>query len=121
MSKKHKVLYWLPTIAWMGLIFFLSSRPSLQVSSVGWQDLLFRKTAHILEYFILALFFRRSLTRTTSLTRPVVLLLTLIFSLLYAVSDEFHQTLVPGREGKIFDMAIDASGITFYLALALIL
>jgi VanZ family protein len=32
-------------------------------------------------------------------------------SLLYAFSDEVHQLVVPGREGKLADVGIDAIGI----------
>ena len=32
-------------------------------------------------------------------------------SLLYAFSDETHQLFVPGREGKLTDVGIDAIGI----------
>jgi VanZ family protein len=32
-------------------------------------------------------------------------------SLLYAFSDETHQLFVPGREGKLSDVGIDAIGI----------
>ena len=34
----------------------------------------------------------------------------LIFCLLYAISDEFHQTFVAGRSGQITDVLIDLSG-----------
>lgn len=31
-------------------------------------------------------------------------------SVLYALSDEYHQTFVPGRNGTFVDLLIDASG-----------
>ncbi len=36
-------------------------------------------------------------------------------SLLYAFSDETHQLFVPGREGKLTDVGIDAIGIAIGL------
>ncbi|MCP4425990.1 MAG: VanZ family protein, partial [Chloroflexi bacterium] len=33
-----------------------------------------------------------------------------IITVLYAVSDEFHQTFVPGRGGRLPDVLIDALG-----------
>lgn len=37
-------------------------------------------------------------------------LFSLIFCLLYAISDEIHQRFVPGRSGQITDVLIDLSG-----------
>lgn len=37
-------------------------------------------------------------------------LISLVFCLLYAISDEFHQTFVAGRSGQITDVLIDLSG-----------
>jgi VanZ family protein len=38
-------------------------------------------------------------------------ILSATLSLLYAFSDETHQLFVPGREGKLSDVGIDAIGI----------
>lgn len=40
-------------------------------------------------------------------------LLPLFLSILYAISDEIHQTFVPTREGKMRDILIDITGIVF--------
>ena len=37
-------------------------------------------------------------------------ILSFLFSVLYASSDEFHQTFVAGRDGNIVDVVIDSSG-----------
>ena len=37
-------------------------------------------------------------------------ILSFLFSVIYALSDEFHQTFVPGRDGNIVDVLIDGSG-----------
>ena len=37
-------------------------------------------------------------------------ILSFLFSVIYALSDEFHQTFVPGRDGNIVDVLIDSSG-----------
>ena len=34
-----------------------------------------------------------------------------IFSILYAISDEFHQSFVAGREGSPVDIMIDSAGV----------
>jgi VanZ family protein len=37
----------------------------------------------------------------------------ILFVALYASSDEWHQTFVPGREGCIRDVCIDTTGAVF--------
>jgi VanZ family protein len=34
-----------------------------------------------------------------------------VIALLYAFSDEWHQSFVPGREGALRDVGIDALGV----------
>jgi VanZ family protein len=98
---------WVPVIAWAGLIFALSSVPDLGTGLGGW-DTVLRKIAHAGEYAVLgALLFRA--------TGRAVLAATL--AVLYAVSDEIHQTLVPGRMGSPVDVAIDAVGVACGIAI----
>jgi VanZ family protein len=40
-----------------------------------------------------------------------VFILAIIFSILYALSDEIHQFFVPGREFDLWDLAADSLGI----------
>ena len=111
MEKIKKILnFWLPPFLWMGLIFFLSSFHKLQVSSIGWQDFITRKTAHFLEYYILFLLFFRAFKNTSKIPFPRILFLSLILTLLYSITDEFHQTFINGRSGKIFDIGVDFLG-----------
>ncbi|MDX6691248.1 MAG: hypothetical protein QOG15_2705 [Solirubrobacteraceae bacterium] len=92
-----------PPLAVMGLIFFLSAQPDLS-THLGTVDLLLRKLAHITIYAALWL----TVARALDWRRPVI---TTIFALLYAVSDEFHQTFVTDRHGTPVDVMIDAIGM----------
>jgi VanZ family protein len=83
-TPSRAVSLWLPVLVWAGVIFALSSIPSLGTGLGGW-DLLLRKLAHATEYAILGL--------------------------LYAGSDELHQHFVSGRHGSPIDVAIDAAGV----------
>jgi VanZ family protein len=95
------VQVWLPVVAWAALIFALSSIPDLGTGLAGW-DTVLRKLAHAGEYAILgALLFRAAGRAGLAFTLGV----------LYAVSDEIHQSLVPGRLGSPVDVAIDAAGV----------
>ena len=63
-----------------------------------------RKSAHVFEYGMLTLWFR--------LAKPkVAYWITALFPILYACSDEFHQTLIPGRMGLVSDVFVDGVGV----------
>jgi VanZ family protein len=91
-----------PPLAVMALIFGLSATPDLS-SGLGAWDVLLRKLAHVTIYALLWI----ALVRATDWRRPVA---ATVVALLYAVSDEIHQSFVPGRHGAPLDVAIDAAG-----------
>ena len=95
------VRLWLPALAWAALIFALSSIPDLGTGLGGW-DLVLRKIAHAAEYAILGALLVRATGRSG---------LAFALGTLYAVSDELHQSFVPGRLGSPLDVAIDAAGV----------
>jgi len=96
---------WLPVLLWAGVIFFLSSIPNLESGLE--QDFTLRKVAHILEYAILTFL----LFRAFSFKSNKLIILSVIIAFLYALSDEYHQSFVFGREGTLRDVAIDSIGI----------
>jgi VanZ family protein len=98
---------WLPVLVWAAVIFTFSSIPDLGTGLGGW-DLVLRKLAHAAEYAILgALLVRATRSRSLAFTLAV----------LYAASDEFHQTFVEGRVGAVHDVAIDAVGAAIGIVL----
>ncbi len=110
--------YWLPVLLWMGVIFVASSRPSLPCHPNDTVDLVAKKAGHLSEYGALAFLLWRAISKERGW--PVLPSLggAFFLSLLYAASDEFHQTLVPGRDGVLADVGLDAVGA--FLALGLI-
>ncbi len=70
--------------------------------------LIVRKTAHFLEYFILGLL--AFWTTICFLKNKLNVLLSIVFCVLYSVSDEVHQHFVPGRACRFWDIIIDLSG-----------
>jgi VanZ family protein len=88
-------------LVWAGVIFALSSVPDLGTGLGGW-DLVLRKIAHAAEFAVLGAL----LVRATG--RPG---LAFALGVLYAASDELHQSFVPGRMGSPIDVAIDAVGV----------
>jgi len=98
---------WLPVVLWAGLIFGLSSIPSLN-SGLGTWDEVLRKCAHVAEYAILGGLLLRALGRE---------LLALLIGVAYAASDELHQHFVAGRHGSPVDVAIDTAGLLIGIVL----
>ncbi|MGM0440991.1 MAG: VanZ family protein [Elusimicrobiota bacterium] len=94
-----------PAVLWAGLIFYFSSVPSLK-SPFGIWDLYLRKAAHVGVYFILYILVIFNFTRKNLKAR----ILALVISSVYAVTDEYHQSFVPGRHMSLYDMAFDWIG-----------
>jgi VanZ family protein len=92
---------WLPVVAWAALIFVFSSIPDLGTGLGGW-DLVLRKLAHAAEFGVLGALLLRATGKAG---------LAILLGVLYAVSDEVHQSFVPGRQGALLDVAIDAAGV----------
>lgn len=99
---------WGPLAAWCSLIFILSGIPDL--NSGLEQDYLLRKAAHVIEYAVLMRLWLRACDGTFGRS-PRRLAAGGLFCVLYAASDEFHQSFVPGRSGSGADVAVDMLGI----------
>lgn len=97
-----KLRLWLPAIFWMMLIFFLSSRPSVSIAQDQVLNFLFFKGLHLLEYGMLFILIYRATKKK--------MLLSLILTIVYAISDEIHQLFVLTREGRVRDIFIDSFG-----------
>ena len=110
MSIRRRIKHWLPTLAWAILIFSFSSQPTLTANQVYWQDFVIKKSAHLFVYALLAILIYRSLKLTSRFSKLYLFLFTLILVVLYAVSDEFHQTFSLGRTPTLRDVFIDIAG-----------
>ena len=97
-------------VLWMGLIFCLSSIPSLGFGFGGIQEQVYRKSAHVIIYGILTLLIWFSLPGFDKhLFKKIVLCGFL--AIIFAVSDEIHQGFVPGRAGGVKGVLADFVGI----------
>lgn len=99
---------WFPPLAWMALIFIVSAQPSLPSAPRKW-DLLLKKAMHALAYGALAWLYLRAL-RGRSPTTIRICAASWGLALAYALSDEYHQSFVPGRHGALVDVAVDGFG-----------
>lgn len=100
---------WLPPLAWMGAIFAFSTQPDLPHAPSAWLDVIVKKSGHALAYGVLAWLYYRALR--PHVRAPLILrLVSIALAVAYALSDEYHQTFVPGREGRLLDVAVDGVG-----------
>ena len=129
-----------PVVLWAALIFIGSSGlmsagntgtilrpvvlwvfPQTSESTLALLHILVRKGAHFTEYAILAFLTARAL-RTSSLEmlRRGWFLISLLFVIIYSLSDEFHQSFVSTRSASIYDSMVDsAGGLTALFLLAI--
>jgi VanZ family protein len=108
-------LAWAPVGAWAALIFLASAQSDLVFVPDATLDLIVRKLGHAAVFGILALLLWRAFAMTTRVRRPWAWALAL--AILYAISDEVHQGGVSGRYPSPVDVAIDAAGALFAVAI----
>jgi VanZ family protein len=85
----------------MLIIFLFSARPSAELPYFAWADRLVKKGGHMIGYAILAFLYWRALD-----FREKKVWLAWFLAVLYAMSDEFHQSFVPGRYPSVLDVLI---------------
>ncbi len=108
------LLRWLPAVAVMAAIFVVSSTPGSDLPRFGVLDVIVKKGGHMLGYALLALTFWYGLRFDRRRWW-----LALLLAVLYALTDEFHQSFVPGRHPSWIDvLAFDGIGAAIALALA---
>jgi len=103
--------YWLPVLAYVSVIFFLSAQPNLKPPL---HFLNSDKLMHAAEYggfgVLMARAVRATLPQHAFLATS---LLTLAIGMAIGVGDERFQTLIPGRECSLFDWLADSTGLVF--------
>ena len=106
---KKVVKYWLPVILWAVVIFSFSAKPTTRTSEIYWQDFIVKKSAHVFEYGILTILLFRALKKG-GIEKKEAVVYSVILAVLYALSDEFHQSFTPGREPTLRDVFFDTAG-----------
>ncbi|MDX1437293.1 MAG: VanZ family protein, partial [Anaerolineales bacterium] len=92
---------WIPAFFIMGLIYLFSSVPGANIPRLfGFFDLVLLKGGHLTIYAVLAVAInfgiQRSLRNITALAWSA--------AVLFAVTDEFHQSVVTGRGPSVWDV-----------------
>jgi VanZ family protein len=99
----------IPLITVMGIIFFLSSQLGDSIDLPDIPDL--DKGLHSIAYGVLALSVLFAVPEQQYQANPYWISgLVVLFCLLYGISDEFHQSFVPGRFPSVLDLVADTIG-----------
>lgn len=112
-SIKQSFLAYLPAVIWASVIFILSHQSVLPSFEISAMDFIFKKSAHMFVYAVLYYLFLRASISTWPKNKKVTIwiwLWPLIFTLIYAIVDELHQSTVPGRHATARDVAYDMLG-----------
>lgn len=102
--------YWTGALVWAGVIFVLSHQSTLpHPPSIGAS--ISAGLGHITVYFVLAALITLGLLRSGVESRRAVGL-AITIAVLYGISDEWHQSYVPGRHPSVEDVLLDLLGAT---------
>jgi VanZ family protein len=104
------VARWPVLVAWLALIFGLSSIPNEIQGPTG--GVPYDKIAHFGEYGVLSFLVTWIVARARGERRVsmAAAAIGLAAAVLYGVSDEWHQSFVSGRDPSWTDLATDAAG-----------
>ena len=123
-------LWWLSALGWAGLIFYLSTGTfggsfttwllqqtlnliGLNISSETFATLHFlvRKLAHLTEYAMFGVLLYGGLSGGRQFAwHPRPAWRCVAIAAAYSLTDELHQSFVPGREASLVDCGIDTAG-----------
>jgi hypothetical protein len=102
MSKALRIaLRWLPALLLMLTIFMVSAQDSSHLPYFNWADRVVKKGGHMIGYALLVLSYWRALD-----FRQEKWWLAWCLTILYAVTDEYHQSFVAGRFPSIWDVLV---------------
>ena len=98
---------WLPVVVWAAIIFVLSATPNLRVAPTADLDFVVRKAGHMFVFGVLAVLMWRAL-ESSAVRRAMMW--SLMLTVVYAATDEFHQSFTVGRHPSPVDVGVDSVG-----------
>jgi VanZ family protein len=108
MTFSKSVKYWSPAVIYACVIFYVSALSQVSTSLSGWN---FDKLLHLIEYIPFGILIVFGMTFGSSVnSKKKSAIFSLVLLILYALSDEIHQSFVPGRDANAFDLMADIAG-----------
>jgi VanZ family protein len=102
---RKAVICWFITIGYMGIIFSLSSHSWNVLPHIPKNV---DKIIHLIIYVLLAFLLSLSLKRSG--IKRYVFVVAFLFASIYGITDEIHQSFVPGRYAAVGDVLADSCG-----------
>ncbi len=128
-APRGRVVRWAPVVVWATCISWFSTGAFSAQSTNSYIDpvlryffgelsapafrfahTVIRKSAHFLEYGVLAILLCRALTEPGARPSRAIVVRAIVYCAIYACLDEFHQTFVPKRTGSPYDSMLDTVG-----------
>lgn len=110
----------LPAIVWMAVIFYMSHQTGDELGTLlpffqAWFPAMASfNWGHFLLYFVLAVTYYWAFLPRSSTWKGKALVVLFCFA--YGITDEFHQSFVPGRSPDVMDLRNDAIGAALAMA-----
>lgn len=110
---RRRISHWGPFVALLAANFTVSSQPHIPGGELVWD-----KFAHAAAYTVLSLFGLRAFHGGFVRPRAAPTLAAAAFMIVWCLSDEFHQSLVRGRDASFGDVAADLVGFGLAVLIA---
>jgi VanZ family protein len=102
MNLMRAVGRWCPALLMMAAIFAFSSRPSDDLPNFHLFDYFVKKAGHMTGYGLLAISYLYAFNRCDNKS----FFLAWLLAVLYAFTDEYHQSFVASRHSSIWDVML---------------
>ena len=110
-TRRSPLVAFLPATLLMALIFYLSTQSTVELPET-WSSVYSDKILHALAYGTLAFFFLYGFLSSTHMPERTVYAASWLITVLYGLSDEFHQSFTPGRDSSLGDLFANTVGAT---------
>ena len=105
----QSILAFLPSLLWAGFIFILSAQKMLPGFTLSAADFVLKKTGHMFVYAVLYWLIVKGFKKL-GYKFEQIWWQALIICVIYAITDELHQSTVPGRTATLRDIGYDLLG-----------
>ena len=117
MSARGRLLLWAPVALLLLYEFWLSSRTGAEMPALGPEFEGKDKLEHAVYFFLTGLLAVRAARFGERWGRAKTAVFLLLGAVLWATSDEFHQSFVPDRSVEIADVLADVAGVALAVSL----
>lgn len=109
MKSKNPIVYWIPPVIWLAVIWFasaISGNPDLPAQPFPHFD----KVIHFGIYFLLAGLLYWALFKSTTHKEKAMAFVAFLTATVYGAIDEVHQINIPFRTSDVWDWVWDTIG-----------